>query len=172
MQIWPTSFPFQNGAVFSFVFAVGRSFFAMARRHFIVVSPPGSRPFGRSPSTSRSFTTDSVYRSSWGIYLRQPTSAGTMNSGWQHNQFGVHYCRPTPLHEGADAERRVGCCGRCQSIAAHRGDKENLGLHQEEQSTGRSQQADDQCGWETEGSFRQGQVSMFEMTKIISQHLK
>ena len=19
-----------------------------------------------------------------------------MNSGWQHNQFGVHYCRPTP----------------------------------------------------------------------------
>jgi hypothetical protein len=20
-----------------------------------------------------------------------------MNSGWQHNQFGVHYCRPTPI---------------------------------------------------------------------------
>ena len=40
------------------------------------------------------------------------------------------------LYEGADAERQSGCCGRCQPLAAYRGGKENLGIHQEEQSSG------------------------------------
>jgi chromatin remodeling complex protein RSC6 len=74
--------------------------------------------------------------------------------------------------EAADAVGSTGRSGRRQAAAAHGSDQEGLGIHQEAQAAKRRKQtrnidADDKL----KAIFGGKQVTMFEMTKLISAHL-
>ena len=77
------------------------------------------------------------------------------------------------IHEGDDAVGGSRRRHRLDPDAAHGSHQEDLGLHQEEQAAGFDQPAPHQCGRKLRAVFGgKGKVSMFEMTKLVSNHLK